>query len=269
MLYRQSRATLWSTMADANELSATPSTPALSSDTPQFSTAEYTHVPGTERCQLCNNLIGGDYYRVNGLMSCADCAIKTRSGQPVDSHAAFSRGLLLGIGAAVVGMIVYAAFTIITGWYIGYLALGVGYLVAKAIKKGSSGLGGRRYQIAAVLLTYAAISIAAVPIGISYAIKHDKEQKQAKAQQAEGTVVDGNTGTPQQQEQPKSERPPMGSAVLGLVALGLASPFMELQDPIHGLIGLFILFIGLRIAWQLTASTPLDVDGPYSSAARL
>jgi len=256
-------------MADPNELSANPSSPALSSDIPQFSTAEYVHVPGTERCQLCNNLIGGDYYRVNGLMSCADCAIKTQNGQPVDSHAAFSRGLLLGIGAAILGMIVYATFTIITGWYIGYLALGVGYLVAKAIKKGSSGLGGRRYQIAAVLLTYAAISVAAVPIGISYTIKHDKEQKQKQAQQADSTVVDGNAGTTQPQQQAPPARPSMGAAVFELMVLGLASPFLELQDPIHGLIGLFILFIGLRIAWQLTASTPPDVDGPYSSAARL
>ena len=54
---------------------------------------------------------------------------------------------------------------------------------------------------------------------------------------------------------------------IGLLALlGLASPFLELQEPMHGAIGLFILFIGLRIAWQLTASAPLDVEGPYTAA---
>ena len=62
-------------------------------------------------------------------------------------------------------MIVYATFTIVTICTIGYIALAVGWLVAKAIMKGSNGIGGRRYQVAAVLLTYAAISLAAVPIG--------------------------------------------------------------------------------------------------------
>jgi hypothetical protein len=49
-----------------------------------------------------------------------------------------------------------------------------------------------------------------------------------------------------------------------LALFGIASPFLELADPIHGLIGLVILFVGLSIAFRLTASKPLDVDGPYS-----
>jgi hypothetical protein len=237
------------------------------SDVPQFSTAEYAHVPGTERCRICNNLIGGDYFRVNGQMACPQCAADARTGQPRDSHSAFTRGIVLGIGAAIVGMIAYAAFTIITGWYIGYLALGVGYLVAKAIKKGSNGLGGRRYQIAAVLLTYAAISLAAVPIGISYALKHAKEQRQAQAQTQSGDVAVNGDSEQQPSTPAHKESPTRGSFVLQMVYLGLASPFLELQSPAHGLIGLFILFIGLRIAWQMTASAPLNVDGPYSPSA--
>jgi hypothetical protein len=262
-------------MPDQNDPAASSSSTGLTQEIPQFSTAEYGHLPGTERCKLCNNLIGGDYYRVNGLMACADCAAQTQNGQTPDSHAAFTRGLLLGIGAAVIGLIVYATFTIITGWYIGYLALGIGWLVAKAMKKGSSGLGGRRYQIAAVLLTYFAISMAAVPIGISYAIKHTKAHKQEQAQRAGaessgGAVVDGDAQQPQdqpQQTQTAHAHPSWGAFALQLLWFGLASPFLELQDPLHGLIGLFILFIGLRIAWQLTANSPLEIDGPYRQTA--
>jgi hypothetical protein len=36
--------------------------------------------------------------------------------------------------------------------------------VGKGIQKGSNGLGGRRYKIAAVALTYAAISFSAIPV---------------------------------------------------------------------------------------------------------
>jgi hypothetical protein len=259
-------------MADRPEFgiqsSVSPTLPSAA-DTPQFSTAEYSHVAGTERCRICNNLIGGDYFRVNGLMACAQCASDARNGQPRDSHSAFSRGLILGIGAAVLGMIVYAAFTIITGWYIGYLALGVGYLVAKAIKKGSNGLGGRRYQIAAVVLTYAAISIAAVPIGISYAIKDSKSastRQEGNATQP-GTDANPENASPAAAAPATKDSPNYGALAGQLLLLGLASPFMELQDPLHGIIGLLILFIGLRIAWRLTASQPLDVEGPYSHSA--
>jgi hypothetical protein len=245
-------------MAEQQEFADAPSAPVADSDIPQFSTAEYTHAPGTERCRICNNLIADNYFRVNNLMACAQCAADARNGQPRDSHVAFARGLAFGAAAAIAGMILYAAFTIITGWYIGYLALGVGYLVAKAIKKGANGLGGRRYQIAAVALTYAAISVAAVPIGLSYAIKHQKAVRQAQS-----SATPPATG---QSTSPAPHSIPYGALAFRLLGVGLISPFLALQDPVHGAIGLFILFIGLRIAWQLTASAPLEVEGPYSHA---
>lgn len=233
----------------------------MASRAPQFSTAEYAHIPGTERCRICNSLIGPGYYRVNGQMACAQCASEAQSGQPRDSHAAFSRALLLGSGAAVAGMAVYAAFTIITGWSIGYLALGVGYVIAKAMKKASHGLGGRRYQIAAVLLTYAAISMAAVPVAVSYAMKQAKQTAAAQGT-ASGTAPDGSYV-----DQRHSAKTRLNwTAIAGpLVLFGLASPFTGLSDPLHGLIGLFILFIGLRIAWQMTGVQTLALEGPYAN----
>jgi hypothetical protein len=41
---------------------------------------------------------------------------------------------------------------------------------------------------------------------------------------------------------------------------------MELADPLHGLIGLVILFVGIRIAWQLTAGKPVNIVGPLNAA---
>ncbi len=232
-------------MPDQNELntgvfSSAASTPRVT-DVPQFSTAEYAHIPGTERCRICNNLVSGEYYRVNGQMACAVCARQASEGQPTDSHAAFLRAIVLGIGAAIVGMAAYATFTIVTHIYLAYLALGVGWFVAKAMLKGSNGLGGRRYQITAVLLTYVAISLAEIPIALAQISNNPKFH---------GSVL---------------------LVVLRfwprLLWAGIASPFLELQNPVHGAIGLFILAIGLRIAWQITAARPLAVDGPYPVAA--
>jgi hypothetical protein len=237
-------------------------------DMPQFATAEYAHIPGTERCRICNNVVFDDYYRVNNQMACAKCAGEARQGQPSDSHAAFARALLLGGGAAVLGLILYAGFTIATNFYFGYIAVAVGWLVAKAMLKGSNGIGGRRYQIAAVLLTYAAISMAAVPIGIAGVVKPDKQKAAQQKQAGEGNAASGeDSGSPGNGQQVPKTRGGLAGLLMQLLLVGLASPFLELQDPVHGLIGLVILFVGLRIAYQLTGPRPLEVDGPYRVTA--
>ena len=125
----------------------------LTNPSPQFSTAEYAATPGSERCKSCNQTLGSQYYRVNGALTCAYCAEQTKLRLPVDTHSTFVRGLVFGIGGAIVGLVIYSAFGIITGLVIGYVSLAVGYIVGKAMMKGSNGIGGRRYQIAAVLLT--------------------------------------------------------------------------------------------------------------------
>lgn len=111
---------------------------------------------------------------MNGATACPTCVERVKQEMPQDSPAAFSRALLFGISGAILGLILYAAFTIVTGWIIGYVSLAVGYIVGKAIRMGSGGIGGRRYQIAAAVLTYAAVSMAAVPIGVSQAVKARK-----------------------------------------------------------------------------------------------
>ncbi|HMK24319.1 MAG TPA: hypothetical protein VK466_18455 [Terriglobales bacterium] len=91
---------------------------------------------------------------------------------PNGSYATFVRALLFGAGAAVLGLVLYTTFGILMGVVAGYLSLGVGYLVGKAMMIGSRGVGGRRYQVAAVLFTHAAVSLSAIPISVGYQIKH-------------------------------------------------------------------------------------------------
>lgn len=103
--------------------------------------------------------------------------------------------------------------------------------------KGSNGTGGKRYQITAMILTYAAVSLAAIPIAL-----------------ANGQ---GHAGSS-----------PSGASLLSWILVGLASPFLELQDPLHGGIGLVILFVGIQIAWKLTRGKGVaDIQGPYDNSA--
>ena len=241
----------------------------MSTNLPSFDKAQYTFAPASspDQCTLCQQPIAASYYRINGNMACGPCATQATPTLPADSHAAFSRAILFGIGAAIVGMIGYALFEIATGIIIGYLAIGVGYLVGKAMKRGSNNRGGRRYQIAAALLTYASVSMAAIPVAIhSY-----KNHKSAQTAPAPTNATSQQFPFPAEtasKPAPQPQHAGIGMALLTLAGIGLASPFLELADGFGGIIGLFILFIGIRAAWSLTAgtdsSTP-DISGPYNA----
>ncbi len=250
---------------------------------PQFGTAEFD-TGGGNRCGFCQQPIGGMYYRVNGKMACGSCADNARRELPKNRHAEFVRATVFGVAAALLGFILYSAFGIITGWMIGYVSLAVGSLVGKAMMKGSHGFGGRRFQLTAVLLTYMAVSMAAIPIAIAqYAKEHKDElnktaQSQSpKSSQPQTSPAESGSAAPSSsapaenkgEGQPAESRMNPGKVLLGLALLGLASPFLELTgDPLHGLIGLVILFVGLQIAWKITAGAKtVEVEGPFQIGA--
>ena len=237
----------------------------MSSDVPQFSTAEYSKQAGAPVCKGCGQTIRGAHYRVNGVPACASCTQRLQEQLPRDSHQAFVRGFLFGLGGAILGFGIYVAFTLATGWMVGFVSLAVGYLVGKAVMLGSRGVGGRRYQVAAVLLTYMAVSLAAVPIALSFQLKHRSAQ-----QHAQTTDTPATSGAQQAQSSGAVAAAPKKSlaTALGTLALiGLASPFLEMADPMHGIIGLIILLVGLQIAWKITAARKLDIAGPLNEAA--
>ena len=251
---------------------------SASSGVPQFATAEYSGRSGDVTCKSCAQKISGTFYRVNGAPVCAECTQRLQQTMPQDSHQTFVRGVLFGAGAAVAGFAIYVVFAIATGLVAGIVSLAVGYLVGKAIERGSGGVGGRRYQIAAALLTYMAVSLAAVPIALSVHMKHNSAQQQAQAAAPaaapEATPASASASAPAipaaaataPATPAAASAPKAGFAkAVGLLALlGLASPFLDLADPVHGIIGLIILLVGIRIAWRLTAAKPLHISGPIT-----
>jgi predicted lipid-binding transport protein (Tim44 family) len=243
------------------------------SSTPQFGTAEYDSAAGPNRCKSCQQELTATYFRINGSLACERCTRQLEAQTPKDTHSVYVRGILFGVGGAIAGLILYSAFGIITGIEIGYVALAVGWLVGTAIKKGSNGVGGRRYQIAAVALTYAAVSLSAVPIGISYLMKEKKPAAASAASASpsaepaaapSGSSPTDNTAAP---GQPAAEQKGLGALVGALLFAGLASPFLELQAGFPGIIGLVIIFVGMRIAWKMTGAPRLEILGPFQANA--
>jgi hypothetical protein len=241
--------------------------------TPQFGTAEYASQPAGDRCRVCQQPMGGTYYRVNMSRVCPSCAQNMRSAITLDNHSAYVRAVAYGIGAAAAGLIGYAVIAILLqGWVISYMSIGVGWLVGTAMMKGSNGMGGRRYQIAAAVLTYAAVSMAAIPIWIHFApVPHRQKQTQDQKFEEEERKFGNDAGQQQSDAQPSPgpERPQMNLGTwLGRVALlGLASPFIELTGNFFwGAIGLLILFWGIRIAWRITAGRRFEIYGPFADS---
>lgn len=197
-------------------------------------------------CAACRLPIPGAYFQINGALACPECARKIQAQTPADSHAAFVRALAFGVAGALAGFALYVLFALLSGLVIGWVSLAVGFIVGKAVSFGSRGVGGRRYQVAAALLTYIAVSMSAVPIAI-----HQMRAHQAQTQSRETAA-------------PPSAPNDIPKAIGMFALLGIASPFLDLQDPVHGLIGLVILFIGIQFAWRFTAGRALAVSGPHT-----
>jgi len=102
---------------------------------------------------------------------------------------------------------------------------------------GSGQRGGRNYQIAAAILTYLSVSCAAIP-EILWSL-HRRE----------GGI--GQIST---------------HGYLILARYGIASPFLELSNGFGGIIGLVILFVGIRAAWRITSSNSNTAHHPFSAS---
>ena len=152
---------------------------------------------------------------------------------PPHNPGLLGRAIAFGIAGAIAGAVIYAAFIVITHIQIGYLAIGVAYLIAKAMEVGSSGRGGRPYQWSAVVLT-----LISVAMGNSLMVWWGLR--------GQGIPLSLHN-------------------VLALLRIGFEYPFLEFRSsPAGAAIGLFILFIGLRAAWRMTSGAPGAVRHPFA-----
>ncbi|MGC2659087.1 MAG: hypothetical protein WA324_14095 [Bryobacteraceae bacterium] len=224
----------------------------------QFTRAEPANAiaANAPRCVACKSPLVDTYFHVHGRTTCPSCAQRVHAFQQAPPPHVLLKAALYGAGAALAGCIIYSTVAIATHLEIGLIAILVGYMVGKAIRHASRGLGGRPQQILAVLLTYFAISFSYVAIAVAHGV-------QARP------VIHASTGAPAAAVIPvQAEEHRTGSIaplLLTLAWLGLAAPFLALSNPMN-LISLFIILIGLRQAWHLTGRSDLVITGPYQVA---
>jgi hypothetical protein len=224
----------------------------------QFERAEIVFSPGAPddadtRCAGCQQPIVDRYYHAQGVTVCEACANRIRDGQQAPPPTSLLRAALFGAGAGLAGCALYATVAIVTGLEIGLIAILVGFMVGKAVRHGSNGLGGRPQQILAVVLTYFSITTSYIPVFINHAIKNPPKAEQSA------------TGKGSSQR-PESTTPPPKSVtgvIVILLLIAAAAPFLSLGSGFGAFLSLVIIFFGLHKAWALTGRTDLLIMGPY------
>ncbi len=130
----------------------------------QFDSAEPAGTPAAVACANCGAAITHEYHLANQTVLCGRCRLALeRAWQSGSGAGRFSRAIVFGAGGAALGALVYYAVLAITNLEIGLIAILVGWLVGRAVRKGSGERGGLKYQVLAVGLTYLAIVTTYIP----------------------------------------------------------------------------------------------------------
>ena len=213
-------------------------------------------------CAVCQAAIDTEYYDVNGTVACGRCraAAEAVGDTPKGIVPVLVAGAF-GLGAAVAGAIIYYAVLAIANVQIGYVAILIGYMVGRAVRKATRGRGGLRFQILAVGLTYASIALAYTPIVVKQAVDARRAAQPARATAGERPVA----------APAAAGKPGGGTLFAGLLLFSvfiLALPVLVVWGSFpSGLISAFIIFIGLRQSWKMTGAPTIQVLGPYRVGA--
>jgi hypothetical protein len=247
-----------------------------------FDKATYTGGDAAVPCAHCSGALGEQYWQWQTRPVCATC--RTRIEQTLvasQSRPAFLRAVLLGGLTALGCGIAYAVFVALTDYQLALVTIGIAYLVAKVLRRCSSGIGGRKYQILAIVLTYIASAMGYAPGVIKGAMDgaHESHASEAGKSASQAAPVSGaaahaereSAGT--QAQQAHSVGSAFGALLTGLAMLfaGVALLFLvTLAAPIlaatQAPLGLLIVAFGLFEAWKLTRGVPLAVEGPFRAA---
>jgi hypothetical protein len=195
-----------------------------------FDRAAYVDAGPRQACGMCRRPLGSEYWKWYNKVLCESC--RGRAAALVadsQSPATFARAALLGGGTALGCGIAYAFFATFAGrWAL--VTIGIGYLVARVVRKASHGIGGVQYQVLATVLTYFASAMAYPPTMVQ-----DLEDIFSAPSYLLHTLLE----------------------------LPLAPIAAMTHYPLNGL----IIGFGLWEAWRMTRGVATTVEGPFRAAA--
>jgi hypothetical protein len=235
-------------------------------DNLQFDRAEQT---GPLSCKGCGSPLPDQYYVVNGNVVCANCRHSVEEEWNRGGAAGrLGKAIGLGILATIACSVAWYAVIKLTDSEWGILAVVVGLVVGGAVRKGSNGRGGWRYQTLAIFLTYTAIVSSYVPLIIEAARERGAEMSKAAVTPDktiathDSTAARADSAVATTDATAAAKIGPVGFAVALVLFLGFvyAMPFLA---GIQNVLGILIIGFALFEAWKLNRRTELSVSGPH------
>ncbi len=259
-------------------------------------TFDATAAPGAATCTQCGSALRGSYHLIGESMVCGKCRYAAEGQlQSGTGAAGLLRAVLFGTGAAIVGAVAYYGFVKITGYEWALITAFVGIGVGMAVRSGSRGHGGRKFQLVAVALTWLAMGGSHLP----FLYEGDEEAGSTAAEAPatsvpnagslrsyadstaalEATAAD-DEGAPAGSDASADSTPAAAAAALGepvymeqslgarlgtlalalLIGLFATPVIMAVASPIGGLCTAYALYR----AWKTnTGNPPLAASGPY------
>lgn len=230
-------------------------------------------------CSRCRGTMRREYYQVDSAPTCGPCAeIARRDGSGAPGAGVTIRAALLGLGAAVVGAIVYYGVIALTGFEIGIVAILCGFIVGWGVRKGAAGRGARRLQVMAVALTYLSVGLAYSPLAFGSAFGGEARQARILAPGdgavtgAQGPATSGAGGESAPAEGAGTPSSTQVQGPIGIVRgvgillfLILALPVISIVGTLPGgLISAAIIFFGMQQAWRMTGRRDAEISGPFA-----
>jgi hypothetical protein len=203
-------------------------------------TAKSPAKPVGRACALCRTPIVSTYFALRDKVLCPTCHTRVTAPPPGSELGRFAIASLFGLGAGLLGAVIWFAVRRVAHIEIGIVAIVVGFLVGKAVRKGSGNRGGVGYQILAVGLTYFCVAANYVPDIVEAVVEVFHRHN--------ATVTTGM----------------IPSLAFFVVKQALETPFLRLPE---NLISLLIIGFALWEAWKLNQHRPLPITGPYQMSA--
>ena len=249
-----------------------------STDNLQFTTPEPIGSPtlasraAVQRCAGCGNAITSTYFAVRDKPVCPQCVEKFNVAPPGLALIRFLKAALFGLGAGILGALIWFAVRRIAHAEIGLVAVVVGFLVGKAVRKGSGGRGGLAFQIMAVILTYCCICANYVPDVIEGLISsaHDhRTQNDSTPTRNNGwkSSSSHNVTPANDSDEPSASRPSVIAKTFAIILVLVIAFGIALAAPVlagtNNAIGLLIIGFALWEAWKFNRPSRLAITGPY------
>lgn len=184
-------------------------------------------------CSACNAALVDAYYQAAGRVFCGSCAqaIHRQLHSPEGRAGRVVKSIAFGLGGAIAGGAAYGAVLALLHLNAALVTILIGWLVAKAMRKGAGGRGGIGYQVGAVAMTYLSIGFFATL---------------AEVVRAEP----GSLGF-------------LRSAVICIIGAFVTPVHMGMDSILSALISA----LGLLQAWRGCAAYRVEVTGPHALAA--